>query len=1121
MAAELRPPGGPPLEWTGERYLPEQGGETGLEHAHRYLLARDMAAGRAVLDVACGEGYGSAMLASVARSVVGVDIDERSVAHARARYGRTNLEFRTGRADRIPLPDASIDLVVSFETIEHHDAHEAMMAECRRVLRPGGIICISSPDRYEYSERPGTSNPYHVRELTKVEFEKLLQRHFRHVRLFGQRVRYGSFIGPADRQPSRMRSFEAADGEVHETDGFARPLYLLAYASDEPLPDVPASGMYFSEAVYPQLDQVEALTALARQREAELEAMRSVAERYRDDLVSTRDDLFSTRDGLFSTRDDLFSTRETLASAAQRAIEAQAARIALEAGKRQLADSVIALQRVVDEKDSVGTALRGEIEALRGSTSWRVTAPLRTLSRALRQPARALRVARRRLGHVARTVYRRLPVSDTTRLRLKNAAYTRLGFLLAGSASYRAWVAQRSPESPPEVPAPVFGTGPESTPAVAGDYEAMISNARAARQRRIEQLEPKPEQLLEFDEARARACLESLRFEEPEQVRVSIIVPVYGKVTMTVECLESIRRAATSVAYEVIVVDDGSQDATPQWLPGIPGLRYVKNASNLGFVRTCNHGADMARGEYLVFLNNDAQVSDGWLDALLAVLETYPQAGAVGPRIIYPNGRLQEAGTVLNRDASATLIGLAEDPGAPAYGATREVDYCSGACLMLRADLFRTVGGFDLSLAPSYCEDVDLCLKVRAQGLRIVYVAESRIVHHLSATSNALHDRYKLWWGTRNQQKLAERWQPTLDRMNDVRLIAFYLPQFHPIPENDKWWGRGFTEWTNVARARPNFVGHAQPLLPAELGFYDLRMPGAMQAQADLARRYGIHGFCFYYYWFDGKRLLETPIEQMLATGTPDMPFCLCWANENWTRRWDGQDSEVLIGQNHTPEDDEAVIVDLMRYMRDARYIRVGGRPVLLVYRTNAFPDIAATARRWRAACLASGLGEIMLLSVESQDSAGRVRDPRSFGFDGAIEFPPHQMGVQAETPPLLNPNFTGQVYDYQAVARRYIDREWPGYPFWRGVMPRWDNTARRQDRGGVFVGSTPGAYQGWLEATIDQTRRMHHGEERMVFVNAWNEWAEGAHLEPDATFGHAYLEATRNALEAHLLIRR
>jgi GT2 family glycosyltransferase/SAM-dependent methyltransferase len=1107
------------LEWTGERFLPEIGGEIGLEHAHRYLIARQLARGRAVLDIACGEGYGSAMLIEVAASVIGVDIDERSIAHASAKYRRPGLQFRVGRADQMPLPDESIDLIVSFETIEHHREHDAMMRECRRVLKPGGVVCISSPDRYEYSERPGLINDYHVKELSTAEFEALLRSQFRHVRLFGQRVRYGSVIGPIGGEPTRVSTFENVDGNVTESDGLARPMYIVAYASDKPLPETPVAGLYFSESIHPHTGEIAGLTALVGERDRELVAMREVAERNAAAAVR----IFEVEASLSAANSRVVEAEASLSAANSKMVETEASLSAANSQHRQLTESLASMQRVINDKDAAAAILRAEVAALRGSTSWRVTAPLRALSPAIAQPRRAIRAARRRLGGVARTVYRELPVSHRLRMRMKDLAYSTFGFAISDTASYRAWRAQRTPEAELQqaVLAPtVLGAATATTEAL-DDYKAMIEHAKTHRRARIETAAPRPENILRFDEARARACLESMRLKAPERPVISVVIPVYGKLALTAECLESLCRAKNALSYEVIVVDDGSTDATPELLPRIPGLRYLKNDQNLGFVRTCNHGASIARGEFVVFLNNDVQVTDGWLDALVSVLRSWPNAGAVGPRISYPNGRLQEAGTALNRDGSATMIGLAEDPSTPAYSTTRVVDYCSGAALMLRTELFHELGGFELDLAPSYCEDVDLCLKVRARGLEVVYVAESRIVHHLSATSNALHERYKAWWGTRNQQKLAERWQPMLDAMNEVRLIAFYLPQFHPIPQNDRWWGRGFTEWTNVTRAKPNFVGHQQPLLPAELGFYDLRMAETMRAQAELARRYGIFGFCFYYYWFAGRRLLETPIERMLESGDPDMPFCLCWANENWTRRWDGQDAEILIAQDHSPQDDDAVILDLIRYMRDPRYIRVRGRPILLVYRTSAFPDIGATAQRWRAACRTAGLGEIMLLAVESQEAAGRSRDPRGFGFDGAIEFPPHQMGVPSEMPPRLNPAFEGQLYDYRATARRYLEREWPDYPFWRGVMPRWDNTARRQDRSGVFVGSTPGAYQGWLEATVEQTRTMHQGEDRMVFLNAWNEWAEGAHLEPDNTFGHAYLEATRNALDAHLLSRK
>src|SRR5215471_1865027 len=218
------------------------------------------------------------------------------------------------------------------------------------------------------------------------------------------------------------------------------------------------------------------------------------------------------------------------------------------------------------------------------------------------------------------------------------------------------------------------------------------------------------------------------------------------------------------------------------------------------------------------------------------------------------------------------------------------------------------------------------------------------------------------------------------------RIIAFYLPQFHPIPENDRWWGQGFTEWTNVAKARPLFRGHHQPHLPADLGFYDLRVPEVRQEQADMARQYGISGFCYYHYWFHGRRLLSRPFDEVLASGRPNFPFCLCWANENWTRSWDGTDREVLLPQRHSPEDDRAHIEYLLQAFQDMRYVRIDGRPLFLVYRTELLPDPARTAEIWRQRAHVAGIGDLYLARVESFVSD---TDPRAIGFDAAIEFAP------------------------------------------------------------------------------------------------------------------------------------
>ena len=343
-----------------------------------------------------------------------------------------------------------------------------------------------------------------------------------------------------------------------------------------------------------------------------------------------------------------------------------------------------------------------------------------------------------------------------------------------------------------------------------------------------------------------------------------------------------------------------------------------------------------------------------------------------------------------------------------------------------------------------------------------------------------------------------------------VRAIAFYLPQFHPIPENDRWWGPGFTEWTNVTRARPSFVGHYQPHLPADMGFYDLRVAETRARQAALAREYGIHGFCYYYYWFAGKRLLETPVEQMHASGEPDFPYCLCWANENWTRRWDGADREILIAQNPSRADDERLIRDLLPHFRDPRYIRVDGRPLFIVYRIGVLPDVAQSAELWRRIAREEGVGELYLCAAKTYDTG----DPTFYGFDAVVEFPPHGLRTVTMHDQLdfLDPEFSGTVVDFRQFVVDCIATRDPSYRLHRTVMPGWDNTARRMHQALVFQHASPEVYELWLREVVMRARRAPR-DERLVFVNAWNEWAEGAHLEPDRKFGRQYLEATLRAL--------
>ena len=366
-----------------------------------------------------------------------------------------------------------------------------------------------------------------------------------------------------------------------------------------------------------------------------------------------------------------------------------------------------------------------------------------------------------------------------------------------------------------------------------------------------------------------------------------------------------------------------------------------------------------------------------------------------------------------------------------------------------------------------------------------------------------------------------------------MKVISFYLPQFHPIPENDAWWGKGFTEWTNVAKARPLFAGHHQPHIPADLGFYDLRLEETRIAQAELAREHGISGFCYYHYWFNGKMLLEKPFNEVLASGKPDFPFCLCWANENWTRRWDGLDQEVLADHRYSDYDPFQHADWLVNAFLDQRYIRINGRPLFLVYRADHIPDLVNVVRAWRKKATDKGLPALYLCAVKNNQYALGDADTIKAGFDAIVEFQPNPKDLQGTATNLklvtmlrwlnciidkfklgnlLEKKTDYVLYDYSKIVEKAIQRPIPVHKTFPCIFPNWDNTSRRQFGITVIQNNDSSLYAKWL---ADSLRRVsgYEAEEKIVFINAWNEWAEGCHLEPDIQSGRRFLEATRDTL--------
>lgn len=368
-----------------------------------------------------------------------------------------------------------------------------------------------------------------------------------------------------------------------------------------------------------------------------------------------------------------------------------------------------------------------------------------------------------------------------------------------------------------------------------------------------------------------------------------------------------------------------------------------------------------------------------------------------------------------------------------------------------------------------------------------------------------------------------------------IRPIAIYLPQFHPIPENDKWWGRGFTEWTNVVKARPLFKEHYQPHLPADLGFYDLRLIEILEQQAQLAEENGVHGFCFYHYWFDGRKILEKPVEQMLATGKPKFPFMLCWANENWTRTWDGLDQEILLKQSYSLEDDRNHIKYLLDFFQDSRYIKIDNKPVFAIYKSQLLPNPEATINIWREEALRQGM-ELYICRFENFGTYGQ--DYVKMGFDAAIDFQPFSSTLDAFRLRVRKENESKYLGDlerkfleltkqkekidtikHKQIAwqdyNKYVDFYFENFNFpnnyilYPGLFPSWDNTARKGKQSYLFKNSNPSKFREWL-LFLKNGFKPPSEEENLIFINAWNEWAEGNHLEPCQKWGNGYLDAVK-----------
>lgn len=617
------------MKFTGERFVPEEtllNDEIGYEHLHRYHAATRLVKNKTVLDLACGEGYGSVLLATHAAHVTGADIDQETIDWATAKYlpSHSNLGFTQASATAIPFADNSFDVIISFETIEHLDEamQEQFMQEIKRVLRPGGLLVMSTPDKKNYTDRYEHHNPFHLKEFYREEFAAFVQHHFPHYSLFNQGYDVVSIISNADTEESdRVGQYQWRDTENTDRK------YIIAVASDQPLPG------YVNDfaSIVPHADK---------------------------DFLSLMDRLIQMNREIEQLGQWGKSLDNTLA-------EKEKTVRKLQAGNEKIQEDKNALQQAVSEKELLIAELNEKIQQLyRESDKTK-----ERLAEIYDSDGWKL------LSKYYRLKGKLLPEHSTRYKKLKKFA----GLLRSGIKS------DKSTPRPPSIAMPVVQL-PVSFP------ELVLP-----------------------------------AFEFPT---VSIIIPAYNAWPMNYQCISDILQNTQGIAYEVILADDCSTDDTKNCNTVIKNLVHARAEVNLGFLKNCNHAATLAKGKYILFLNNDTKVHPQWLTPLVTLAEKDNGIGMVGSKLVYPDGRLQEAGGIIWNDASGWNYGHKQDPQLPEFNYVKEADYISGACILIRKDAWLQAGGFDERYSPAYCEDSDFAFTLRKLGYKVMYQPLSEITHY-------------------------------------------------------------------------------------------------------------------------------------------------------------------------------------------------------------------------------------------------------------------------------------------------------------------------------------------------------------------------------------------------------
>ncbi len=793
------------MEYTGERFIPLDNlmkDETAFEHLHRYHAVTELAKDKVVLDIASGEGYGCAILAASARKIFGIDIDPEVIEYAREKYAAaSNIEFLIGQAEKIPLPDNSIDVVVSYETIEHLDpsTQEKFLQEIKRVLKKDGRLVISTPDKTNYSDRYGFTNEFHLKEFTSKEFLDFLKQYFGHVIPYIQGYEIVSAI--TETEPKKVNSLRIADWE-RSTHPFSGK-YLINICSDKAFSKNPE----FSSVVF----QVHKDFLQTIDRIVEMEAHilelgewgrrldKEVEERNRaiNDQREKQSQLEASQERQsaliqklstdLGTKNDLVATFGTnFQDTASKLLEVQARLIEMNEWTRKFHNELLQKELLLSDKSRELDILYAE------KNSWVEK------EAEYRDKLKEIEEAKSKLGSVVEEFKNKVLTQAGIIVSLKETNNKQDEDLqrLASENADKNKIIEEQNENVQSLHAQLNLTSQRLSeiyesdgwkllkryynikgkllPESSGRYRTLKKIINKLRGKKDDDVVgPVSKQASSIvnkqnaDETLSPKIYHIIEFPQFELPAVSIVMPAYNGWDLTYKCLASIKENTLGVSYEIIIGDDASSDETKNIKSYIKNIVVVRNEKNLEFLHNCNHAATYAKGKYILFLNNDTEVRPGWLSSMIDLMEKDETIGMVGSKLIYPNGLLQEAGAIIWKDASGWNFGYKKDPAAPEFNYVKEVDYISGASIVIRTELWKKIGGFDELYSPAYCEDSDLAFEVRRQGSKVIYQPLSEVVHYEGYThgtdqeagikGNEIKAYQKL-----NNEKFREKWKKVL-----------------------------------------------------------------------------------------------------------------------------------------------------------------------------------------------------------------------------------------------------------------------------------------------------------------------------------------------------------------------